>query len=86
MRMRVGLAAGLVAGYYLGARAGEARAEQLSRAVGYLRRSPVAGFAAGVAADKSLALVGLAAERARRLVENRMGDLPGTRWSSQSGG
>ncbi|MGH9127579.1 MAG: hypothetical protein ACRDY2_01090 [Acidimicrobiales bacterium] len=84
--MRMGLAAGLIAGYYLGTKAGEGRHEQLNRAVGYLRESPVAGFAAGVAADKSLALVGLATERARRLVENRMGDLPGTRWSSQSGG
>ena len=81
----MGLVAGLIAGYYLGARAGEGRAEQLNRAVSYMRQSPVAGFAAGVAADKSLALVGLAAERARRLVENRMGDLPGARWSSQSG-
>lgn len=84
MKMRMGLAAGLLAGYYLGARAGEGRYEQLNRAVGYMRESPVAGFAAGVAADKSLALVGLAAERARRLVENRVGELTGNR-SSQTG-
>jgi hypothetical protein len=83
--MRMGLAAGLIAGYYLGTRAGEERHEQLNRAVSYMRQSPIAGFAAGVATDKSLALVGLAAERARRLIENRLGDLPGTRWSSQTG-
>lgn len=79
----MGLAAGLIAGYYLGAKAGEGRYEQLNRAATYLRQSPVTGFAAGVAADKSLALVGLAAERARRLVENRVGGLPGGRWGNQ---
>ncbi|MGH9131912.1 MAG: hypothetical protein ACRDWV_09630 [Acidimicrobiales bacterium] len=78
MKMRMGLAAGLLAGYYLGTKAGEGRHEQLNRAAGYLRESPVAGFATGVVADKSLALAGLAAERARRLFENRIGGLSGT--------
>ncbi len=85
MKLRVGLAAGLLAGYYLGTKAGEGRHEQLNRAVGYLRESPVTGFAAGVAADKSLALAGLAAERARRLVENRIGGLTGTNRTSHTG-
>lgn len=73
----------MVAGYYLGAKAGEGRYEQLNRVATYVRRSPLAGFAAGVAADKSLALVGLAAERARRLVENRVGNLPGPQKANQ---
>jgi hypothetical protein len=57
MRFRTGAIAGFAVGYYLGARAGRERYEQLRRALGALPLGP--------AVEKAQALVELAVERVR---------------------
>jgi len=48
-RFRIGLGIGVAAGYYLGARAGRERYEQINRTIGRLRKSrPVHKVRAGV--------------------------------------
>lgn len=48
-RFRIGLGVGLAAGYYLGARAGRGRYEQINRAIGRARKSrPIRKVRAGV--------------------------------------
>lgn len=64
MRFRLGIAIGFSAGYYLGARAGRERYEQLNRLIGKARRSD----AFEVAADKAKAVVDLSVERAKDFV------------------
>jgi hypothetical protein len=68
--MRFGMMIGFAAGYYLGARAGRQRYEQLNRLLTQARGSEAADAAAG----KARALADLGVERARGLVENRVGN------------
>lgn len=63
-RFRIGLALGMAAGYYLGAKAGRQRYDQINRAVARLRKSD----AFEVAAEKAKAVVDLGVERAKDAV------------------
>ena len=62
-RFRIGLSLGMGVGYYLGARAGRERYDQINRMARRMRRSD----AFEVAADKAKAVVDLGVERARDL-------------------
>lgn len=66
---------GFGAGYYLGTMAGRERYEQINRMVKKVKRSE----AYDVATDKAKAVVDLGVERARDLVESKIGngDSPG---------
>jgi hypothetical protein len=70
MRFRMGVLVGFGAGYYLGAKAGRERYEQLNRTVRKIRRSP----ALDTAADKAKAVVDLGMERARDVVDSKLGN------------
>ena len=70
MRFRLGLVLGFGAGYYLGARAGRERYEQLNQWIDRTRNSEVYE----TATEKARAVVDLATERARDLAD----DLTGT--------
>ena len=70
MRMRIAFAAGLGAGYYLGARAGRERYEQINRMVRKVKGSG----AFGTAQEKARAVVDLGVERARDAVESKVGN------------
>ncbi|MDQ1437654.1 MAG: hypothetical protein QOK43_1283 [Acidimicrobiaceae bacterium] len=70
MRFRVGLVAGFGAGYYLGTMAGRERYEQINRMVKKVKRSE----AYDTASDKAKAVVDLGVERARDLVESKIGN------------
>ena len=61
MRFRLGLLAGFASGYYLGAKAGHARYQQLHRALGRVTHSDTIEAVAGKARDA----VTTVAERAR---------------------
>ena len=61
-KFRLGALVGLVVGYYLGARAGRERYEQLNRLLGRARSSPAFDHAATVA-GKAKAVVDLTRER-----------------------
>ncbi|MEX2659131.1 MAG: YtxH domain-containing protein [Acidimicrobiales bacterium] len=80
MRMRIGLAIGFGAGYYLGAKAGRERYEELNDLLGKVRRSD----AYETTAEKAKAAVDLGVERAREAVEELKdsergnGDVPST--------
>jgi hypothetical protein len=65
MRMRLGLATGFAAGYYLGTKAGRERYDELQQLLAKVRRSD----AYETAADKAKAAVDLGVERAREVVE-----------------
>lgn len=65
MRMRLGLVVGFGAGYYLGAKAGRERYEQLNDLIAQVRRSD----AYETATEKAKAAVDLGMERAREVVE-----------------
>ena len=60
-KFRIGVALGIGAGYYLGARAGHERYVQINRALRRLRRSDAFSTAVG----KARAVVDLGKERAR---------------------
>ena len=64
MRFRLGLAVGFGAGYYLGAKAGRERYEQMNRWVNRAKDSE----AFDTASEKARAVVDLGVERARDLV------------------
>lgn len=65
MRFRLGMMAGFATGYYLGAKAGRERYEQLNTMLRKIRRSD----AYETATDKAKAVVDLGAERAKDFVE-----------------
>jgi len=69
MRFKAGVFLGLATGYYLGTRAGRDRYQQLNQLVDRARRSD----AFDVVGDKARAVVDLTMERARDLVDARMG-------------
>ena len=64
MRFRLGLIIGFGTGYYLGAKAGRERYEQINRWLSQARESE----AFDTAADKAKAVIDLGVERARDLV------------------
>lgn len=68
MRFRLGLVLGFASGYYLGAKAGRARYEQLSDMLDRVRRSD----AYETTADKARALVDEQVERVKEVVEERV--------------
>ncbi len=70
MRMRLGLVVGFGAGYYLGAKAGHERYDEINRFVAEVKRSD----AYDTATDKAKAAVELGVERARDLVGDRGAD------------
>jgi len=68
MRFRTGLAIGFGAGYYLGAKAGRERYEQINRWLDRARASETYG----TAAEKAKAAVDLGMERAKDIVGDRL--------------
>jgi hypothetical protein len=71
MRFRLGLIVGLGAGYYLGAKAGRERYEQMNQMLRKIRRTD----AYQTATDKAQAVVDLGVERAKEFVDEHK---PGT--------
>ena len=69
MRFRLGLATGFAAGYYLGARAGRERYEEINRTIDRIRGSD----AFGTATEKARAAVDPGVERVRDAVETKSG-------------
>ncbi len=69
MRFRLGVMIGFGAGYYLGARAGRERYEQLNRWIDRTRNSE----AYETATEKARAVVDLATERAKDLADDLTG-------------
>lgn len=65
MRFRLGLGIGFGAGYYLGAKAGRERYEQLNEYLGRAKRSEVVE----TATEKAKAVIDLGVERARDMVD-----------------
>ena len=65
MRFRLGLVVGFGAGYYLGAKAGRERYEQLNATIRKIKRSDAFDAATG----KAKAVVDLGVERAKDFVE-----------------
>jgi hypothetical protein len=65
MRFRTGLVVGLGVGYYLGAKAGRGRAEQIDRWLQRARESELMD----TAAEKARAVVDLGVERARDIID-----------------
>jgi hypothetical protein len=66
MRFRLGLVTGFGAGYYLGAKAGRQRYEQMRRFIHQASSSELAE----TAAEKARAVVDLGVERARDLLDH----------------
>jgi hypothetical protein len=64
MRFRLGLVTGLATGYYLGARAGRRRYDQINRAVARVRRSD----AFEVATERARSVVEEGVEKARAVI------------------
>ena len=69
MRFRLGLVIGFGAGYYLGTMAGRERYEEINRMVRKVKRSD----AFETASDKAKAVVDLGVERAKDVVEDKIG-------------
>ena len=69
MRFRLGLITGFGAGYYLGAKAGQQRYEQINRTVRKVRRSD----AFETVQEKAKDVVDLGVERAKDLVDAKTG-------------
>lgn len=81
MRFRLGVMIGFGAGYYLGAKAGRERYQQLNQMVRKVKRSD----AYDTATDKARAVVDLGVERAKDFAEEHTpfgGDTNGTSASS----
>jgi hypothetical protein len=70
MGFRVGMVTGFAAGYYLGARAGRQRYDQINRQLARLRRSDAFEHAA----DRARTVVDEGVGKARSIVEARAGD------------
>jgi hypothetical protein len=70
MRFRLGVVVGFGAGYYLGSMAGRERYEQINKAIRKVKGSD----AFDEATDKARAVVDLGVERARDVVESKIGN------------
>jgi hypothetical protein len=70
MRFRLGLVSGFAAGYYLGAKAGRQRYEQINRQLGRIKRSD----AFEEVTEKAKTSFEDVAEKAKTVVESRSGD------------
>ena len=70
MRFRLGMVTGFAAGYYMGAKAGRQRYEQINRQLARLKRSEV--FEQAV--DQARTVVEEGVDKARGLVESRAGN------------
>jgi hypothetical protein len=70
MRFRLGLVIGFASGYYLGSMAGRERYEQINRLARKAKRSD----AFDTVTDKAQAVVDLGVERAKDLVDSKLGD------------
>jgi len=70
MRFRLGLLLGFAAGYYLGSMGGRERYEQINGALRRIRRSDAFDAVTG----KAQAVVDLGAERAKDLVDAKLGN------------
>jgi hypothetical protein len=70
MRFRLGLVTGLATGYYLGARAGRQRYDQINRAVARVRRSD----AFEVATERARSVVEEGVEKARAAIDHDADD------------
>jgi hypothetical protein len=70
MGFKVGAVTGFAAGYYLGARAGRQRYEQINRQLARLKRSE----AFEEATERAKAVVEEGVEKARSLVESKSGN------------
>ncbi|MFN2608601.1 MAG: YtxH domain-containing protein [Acidimicrobiales bacterium] len=69
MRFRLGVMTGMAVGYYLGAKAGRERYEQINEALGRVRRSETFESAA----DSARATLAEVSETARATVEDTVG-------------
>ena len=81
MRFRLGFVTGMATGYYLGAKAGRQRYDQINRAVARIKRSEayeevteLAKAKVEEAAEKAKSAVGEGYEKARTVIESRTGD------------
>ena len=74
MRFRLGLVLGLGAGYYLGAKAGRERYDQMNQMIRKVRRTD----AYQTATDKAQAVVDLGVERAKEFVDEHKPGADGT--------
>ncbi len=70
MRFRLGMVTGFAAGYYMGAKAGRQRYEQINRQLARLKRSE----AFEQAVDQAKTVVEEGVEKARSVVETRAGN------------
>lgn len=70
MRLRLGLLVGFCGGFYLGTMAGRERYEQINRLLRKAKRSD----AFETAQDKARAVVDLGVERARDIVDSKIGN------------
>ena len=70
MRFRLGMVTGFAAGYYMGAKAGRQRYEQINRQLARLKRSE----AFEQAVDQAKTVVEEGVDKARSLVESRAGN------------
>ena len=82
MRFRLGLVLGLGAGYYLGAKAGRERYQQMNQMIRKVRRTE----AYQTATDKAQAVVDLGVERAKDFVEEHKPGSDGTNGTSTTVG
>lgn len=73
MRFRLGLGIGFGLGYYLGAKAGRERYEQLNDMIRRVKRSDTFE----TATDKAKDVVDLGVERTKDIVDSKMGDNDG---------
>jgi hypothetical protein len=69
MRFRLGIVVGFGAGYYFGARAGRERFEDINRMIRKIKRTD----AFDTATDKAKAVVDLGVERAKDVIEDKIG-------------
>jgi hypothetical protein len=74
MRFRLGVMIGFGGGYYLGAKAGRERYEQLNQMIKKVKRSD----AYDTATDKAKAVVDLGVERAKDFAEDHVPGVGGT--------
>ena len=81
MRFRFGFVTGMATGYYLGAKAGRQRYDQINRTIAKVKRSEayeevteLAKEKVEVAAEKAKEVLEEGVEKAREVVESRSGD------------